>query len=77
MEFHRIIEAIAAGLTGDAQADAAWLHSQMERYRSHELGRQIVKACRRMLSQLNGLSAGPAPLHPVRAFPFRIYRRCC
>lgn len=77
MEFHRIIEAIAAGLTGDTQADAAWLRSQMEKYRGHELGREIAKACRRMLSQLDESSSGPAPLRLMRAFPFRVYRKCC
>ena len=49
MDFEEIMRTITSGLTGDSQEDAKYLTEQMERYKDHEMGKEIVRACGRLL----------------------------
>lgn len=39
---------ITSGLTGDSEADIAYLNEQMLKYRDHEMGTEILRACGRL-----------------------------
>ena len=47
--FNEIMQDITAGLTGDNEKDVSWLLSQIETYKNHEMGKEIIRACSRML----------------------------
>ena len=49
MDFNKIMQEITAGLTGDNAQDIAYLKAQMEKYKDHEYGREIIRACGRLL----------------------------
>ena len=43
---------ITGGLTGDADLDIAYLQEQMARYSGHELGKEVSRACGRMMFEI-------------------------
>ena len=47
-QFDVVMRNIAAGLTGDPQKDSRYLLEQCQKYKDHEFGREILRACRRM-----------------------------
>lgn len=48
-ELDVILREITAGLTGDADHDGPYIMEQMEKYKEHELAKEIVRACGRLL----------------------------
>ena len=48
-ELDVILREITAGLTGEADHDGPYLMEQMEKYKSHELAKEIVRACGRLM----------------------------
>lgn len=50
--FSEIMQQITAGLTGDTEHDAAWLREQCGKYRDHEMAREILRACGRLLAAM-------------------------
>lgn len=49
MDFNQIMQEITSGLTGDYKQDVAYLKEQMERYKNHEYGQEILRACGRLI----------------------------
>ena len=49
MNFEDIMREITRGLTGDQKSDTKYLMEQMEKYKEHELAREILRACGRLL----------------------------
>ena len=49
MDFDQIMREITAGLTGDNAQDIAYLKEQMEKYKDHEFGKEIIRACGRLI----------------------------
>jgi len=49
MGFEEIMRTITAGMTGEKEKDAKYLVEQMEKYKDHEMGKEIVRACGRLL----------------------------
>lgn len=47
--FDQIMHKITSGLTGDAKTDLAYLQEQCEAYKDHEMGKEIVRACGRLI----------------------------
>ena len=43
---------ITGGLTGDADQDVAYLQEQMARYSGHEMGKEVSRACGRMMFEI-------------------------
>lgn len=52
MTYDEIMKGITAGLTGDAKRDTAYLKEQMEKYKDHELAKEILRACGRLFYEL-------------------------
>lgn len=52
MSFDEIMLDITKGLTGDSDIDMAYLKSQMEKYKDHELHQEILRACGRMMFEV-------------------------
>ena len=52
MTFDEIMTGITAGLKGDPQKDGEYLRSQMEIYKDHEYGKEICRACGRLLYEI-------------------------
>lgn len=52
MDFDEIMQKITQGLTGDSAQDIPYLKAQMEEYREHEMGKEIVRACSRLLVKM-------------------------
>lgn len=52
MDFDQIMKEITSGLTGDNKADMTYLQEQMEKYKDHEMGKEIIRACGRIMYQL-------------------------
>ena len=50
--FDSIMSKITSGLTGDLAADKKYLREQMEEYKSHEMGTEILRACGRLMYDL-------------------------
>lgn len=50
MDYQEIMRDIASGLTGDKEKDLQYLMEQMEKYKDHELGKEIIRACGRLIS---------------------------
>lgn len=85
-DFDSIMKEITGGLSGDAKSDMAYLEEQMEKYKNHELSKEIIRACGRLIYGLipddkkeelakviNNDSAGTeAALEEVR---FNIYKK--
>ena len=52
MSLDTILKEITAGLTGNSKDDLAYLKSQMEKYKDHELSQEILRACGRLMYEL-------------------------
>lgn len=48
-DFEEIMKEITSGLTGDPKQDMSYLQEQMEKYKDHEYGKEIIRACGRLL----------------------------
>ena len=51
-EFDQIMHQITSGLTGDEKTDLAYLQEQSEAYKDHEMGKEIIRACGRLIYEL-------------------------
>ena len=51
MEFDSIIQSITSGLTGNSEKDIPYLQKQMVKYKNHEMAKEILRACGRLLYQ--------------------------
>ena len=49
MTYDEIMKSITKGLTGDFETDCEYLEEQREKYKNHELGKEIIRACGRIL----------------------------
>ena len=52
MTYDEIMTKITSGLSGDNKRDINYLHEQMETYKDHELSKEIIRACGRLLYDL-------------------------
>lgn len=52
MDLNSIMEQIKAGLTGDRETDIKYLLEQSEKYKNHKDGKLILRACSRLLDDL-------------------------
>lgn len=50
MDYQEIMRDIASGLTGENEKDIQYLMEQMEKYKEHEFGKEIIRACGRLIS---------------------------
>lgn len=50
MDYQEIMRDIAGGLTGENEKDIQYLMEQMEKYKDHEFGKEIIRACGRLIS---------------------------
>lgn len=50
--FDAVMLEITNGLTGDARKDIAYLNAQCEKYKNHPQGKEVVRACGRMMFNL-------------------------
>lgn len=50
--FEAIMKEITGGLSGDSEADMKYLHEQGEKYKDHEYGKEILRACGRLIYEL-------------------------
>ena len=48
-DFEAIMKEITSGLPSDSKQDIAYLQEQMEKYKDHTYGKEIVRACGRLL----------------------------
>ncbi len=48
----QIMNEIRSNLSGDADADLRYIHEQMETYKNHELAKEIIRACGRLMSEI-------------------------
>lgn len=85
-DFDSIMREITGGLSGDPQKDMAYLEEQMQNYKEHELSKEIIRACGRLIYELipddkkeelakainNDASGTEAALEEVR---FNIYKK--
>ena len=51
-DFEAIMKEITGGLTGDPQADMQYLQEQGDKYKDHEYGKEILRACGRLMYEL-------------------------
>jgi tetratricopeptide (TPR) repeat protein len=51
-DFDSIMREITAGMSGDAKTDIAYLMDQTEKYKNHEMGKEIIRACGRLMYEL-------------------------
>ena len=51
MKYETIMKKITDGLTGDPQKDIPYLMEQTKKYKDHEMGTEILRACGRLMSQ--------------------------
>ncbi len=51
-DFDSIIHEITAGLSGDNDADIKYLEEKMEKYKDHEMSKEIIRACGRIIFKL-------------------------
>ena len=49
MSFEEIMQEITSGFTGDSEKDLAYLQEQAEKYRDHEMSKEILRACGRLM----------------------------
>ncbi len=85
-DFDSIMREITAGFSADSKKDIAYLQEQMEKYKNHEMGQEIIRACGRLMYELlpddkkeelcrlinNESSGTEATLEEVR---FNIYKK--
>ena len=50
--FDAIMTTITGGLTGNVAEDIAYLQKQMEKYKEHEYGKEILRACGRLIYRI-------------------------
>lgn len=50
--FEAIMREISQGLTGNPEADMKYLQEQGDKYKDHEYGKEILRACGRMMYEL-------------------------
>lgn len=51
-DFDTIMREITSGFNGDSKTDMAYLQAQMEKYKEHEMGTEIIRACGRLMYEL-------------------------
>ena len=51
-DFEAIMKEITGGLTGDPEADMKYLDEQGQKYKDHEYGKEILRACGRLMYEL-------------------------
>lgn len=51
-DFEIIMKGITGGLTGDSKQDISYLQEQVRKYKDHTYGKEIVRACGRLLYSL-------------------------
>lgn len=51
-DFDSIMREITRGLTGDPKADIEYLQAQGEKYKDHEYGKEILRACGRLMFEV-------------------------
>lgn len=51
MDFKQIMAEITSGLTGNFKEDYEYLQNQMEKYKEHPLGKEILRACGRIIAE--------------------------
>jgi Tfp pilus assembly pilus retraction ATPase PilT len=51
-DFDAIMKEITGGLSGDSQTDMSYLREQMEKYKDHEMSKEIIRACGRLMYEL-------------------------
>jgi tetratricopeptide (TPR) repeat protein len=51
-DFDAIMKEITSGLSGDSQTDLSYLREQMEKYKDHEMSKEIIRACGRLMYEL-------------------------
>ena len=51
-DFEAIMKEITGGLTGDPKADMQYLQEQGDKYKDHEYGKEILRACGRLMYEL-------------------------
>ena len=47
--FNEIMQQITGGLTGEKEHDAAYLMEQCEKYKGHDMAKEIIRACSRLM----------------------------
>lgn len=52
MDFDSIMKEVTGGLSGDNETDMTYLKEQMDKYKDHELGTEIIRACGRLFYEL-------------------------
>lgn len=52
MDFNTIMQEITSKLTGEAKTDVTYLTEQIKKYKGHELGKEIGRACGRLIYEL-------------------------
>lgn len=50
--FEDIMKEITRGLSGDSKKDVDYLQEQMEMYKDHEYGKEIIRACGRLIYEV-------------------------
>lgn len=48
-DFEAVMKEITSGFTGEFTEDFTYLQKQMEKYKDHEMGKEILRACGRLL----------------------------
>ena len=51
-DFEAIMKEITGGLTGDPEVDMKYLDEQGQKYKDHEYGKEILRACGRLMYEL-------------------------
>lgn len=52
MELQDILNEITSNLTGDNEKDLAYLQQQSDKYKDHKYGKEILRACGRLMFNL-------------------------
>lgn len=52
MDLEKIMQDITCGLSGDSTNDIKYLQNQCEKYKDHKLGKEIIRACGRLIYEL-------------------------
>jgi len=52
MSFDEIMQQITSGLSSNSEKDIPYLREQMEKYKSHEMSKEIIRACGRLVYEL-------------------------
>lgn len=52
MSYNEIMNNITHGLSGNFETDREYLQEKMDKYKDHELGKEIIRACGRILYEI-------------------------